>query len=92
MNAKVDCLHCGQCCLSIACQVAQVFFKIDEDTLCPALEQENGYYFCGLIRNPRKYVDALVGQEEWKAGYLSLMFGQWLGIGYGCDSEKRLKV
>ena len=87
MKALVDCNHCGECCLSITCQVAQVFFKIGEGTLCPALEQEDGLYFCGLIRNTKKYVKDLVGNEEWKPIYLSRMFGQWLGIGYGCDSE-----
>ena len=65
-----------------------MFFRIEETIFCPALEQESGLYYCGLIRNPSKYVNYLVGNEEWKALYLSQMFGQWLGIGYGCDSEK----
>ena len=88
MEVTQDCSHCGICCLSITCQVAQVFFKISEEALCPALEQETRLYYCGLIRNSHKYVDNLVGTEEWKAQYFSLMFGQWLGIGRGCDSEK----
>lgn len=82
-----SCTHCGQCCLSIACQLGQVLFKMKEVVLCPALEEDNGLYYCGLISNTSKYVNDLVGNEEWKALYLSQAFGRLLGIGYGCGYE-----
>ena len=87
-SMKQTCNHCGQCCLSISCQLSQVLFKVTEDTYCPALEIQDGYYYCGLIQNTAKYVSELVGQEEWKPSYLSQMFKNWLGVGLGCDSDK----
>ena len=62
----LSCCHCGLCCIEIPCQLAQVFFKIGENTQCPALEETDGLFYCGLIRNTTKYVSELVGGEDRK--------------------------
>lgn len=87
-KTKRSCNHCGQCCLAISCQISQILFYIGENDRCPAIEEQEGLYYCGLIQNTSKYVTELVGGEEWKAKFLKSEFSKMLGISYGCDSDK----
>jgi hypothetical protein len=84
MNLSSSCLGCGKCCKAIPCQIA--IWTIGYFVPCKALEFEDGRHWCGMIRNPSKYVD-LGPPAEWKDRFLGNEIKNLLGIGRGCDSD-----
>jgi hypothetical protein len=79
------CNGCGLCCLSEQCRVSIKEFGAQD--VCPALETEQGRYWCGLMIHPSKYgaggeLAQHVG-EECAAGF----WRSYIGAGKGCDSE-----
>ncbi len=80
------CNHCGQCCLAITCALGQAIFLVKEDAICPAIETDNGLYYCGLVCNTAQYTTSLVGKELWKITFLSDLFIKLIGIGVGCTN------
>lgn len=90
------CNGCGVCCIAEQCSVSVELFA--EKDRCPALEWEQGRYWCGLMRTPGKYGANLpnfdflaeetglrggVSLEEINAGYYRTLIGQ----GRGCDAD-----
>ncbi len=86
---KVECKHCGECCLTMTCALGQAIFLIKEEDVCPAIETENGLYYCGLISNTKTYVSKLVGVEQWKVDFMRDLFVKLVGIGVGCTNGER---
>ncbi len=88
------CYHCGQCCLSgVPCTFGQILFDITEKnpTVCPACEYENELYWCGLIKNPVKWLVPLVGNIEWKCEAMADIARIYIGIGDGCCTSPSKK-
>ena len=75
------CNGCGACCLAERCPLSVAAFGEDE-SLCPAIEQEGLAFRCGLIVHPEQYLD--LGNV---GGYEGDVFAQLLGVGRGCDSQ-----
>ena len=86
---KNPCNHCGECCLTITCALGQAIFLVKEGDVCPAIETENGLYYCGLISNTVNYVSNLVGTEQWKVDFMRELFVKLIGIGEGCTNGER---
>lgn len=68
------CNGCGLCCKLEVCRIGKMVFGEAQAAPCPALEKEDGRYWCGIVR------------AEEKAG-LPKMAADALGVGKGCDSE-----
>lgn len=82
------CNGCGLCCLSIPCPIARDLIGAFEAP-CPALEIDEGRYWCGIIRNPSKHIYGL-GQKPWSDQTIREMLlssGMW---GCGCDSSDQV--
>ncbi len=82
-----DCSHCGRCCLSgIPCLFGQILFDIADinPQVCPAVEHNTNGYWCGLIRNPVKWLSPMVGDVKWKCEAMSDIASIYIGIGDGC--------
>jgi hypothetical protein len=58
------CNGCGLCCAKELCMAADEIFGDDCAAPCPALEYENGRAWCGIVRNPRRYIKALLSHEN----------------------------
>ena len=89
-----NCEHCGQCCLSgIPCTFGSILFDItaDNPTLCPACTLEDKLYWCGLIKNPKKWFSPLVGNIEWKCNAMADIASIYIGIGDGCGMNPSKK-
>ena len=48
------CNGCGLCCLIEPCPISLEIFK-GHSQVCPALEFDEGRYWCGLMRHPEQY-------------------------------------
>lgn len=86
MKSK-KCIHCGKCCLSgVPCAFGQILFNITPDNpmACPACEKIDGLYWCGIIKNPQKYLSSLVGDVDWKIELMVDIAKIYIGIGMGC--------
>ena len=86
---QTPCIQCGVCCLTITCALGQAIFLIHEDDVCPAIEIENGLYYCGLIANTKEYIERLVGSEQWKLKFICGLFIKLIGIGEGCTNGEK---
>lgn len=79
------CNGCGDCCKQEACELSVKYLN-STVAPCIALEHEDGRYWCGLVRNPAKYL----GLQEWAQDYavihLSPHFAYALRLGAGCDA------
>lgn len=86
------CNGCGACCLMVPCALATTYLGVTINDACPALEFEESRYWCGLVRNPAKYLK--VGPEAWKEQemrvQLSPIFAGMLRLGGGCDAQDGL--
>ncbi len=95
------CNQCGLCCALTLCDAASVIFggvknmaelevlmamKKELPGPCPALEYENGRAWCGIIRNPEKYIKPKAGVVPDFDGIKSGMI-RALGIGQGCSMK-----
>lgn len=90
------CNGCGYCCSEEPCRLAQEFLHCTKGP-CIALEQVDGKYSCGLVRNPLGYLykaanpasdfsplsEAPLSEEGHQ---LSIEIATALGLGQGCDS------
>jgi len=83
--ANNSCRQCGTCCKEETCQISVDGFG-GYISPCPALEYEEGLFYCGLITRPSKYIDLGV-PAKWKDRMVSGLFCLTLGIGEGCDSD-----
>ncbi len=82
-----SCIHCGRCCASgNPCSFGRILFDITENNLqsCPALEETDGLYWCGIIKNPSIYLVGMVGNVKWKLEAMAELVSIWVGIGDGC--------
>jgi hypothetical protein len=77
------CNGCGFCCAAETCDLARTFMGAYEAP-CPAMEFEEGRFWCGLVRTPHKYID---GISPWADDYIRSSFTLLLGVGRGCDAE-----
>jgi len=80
------CIHCGECCLAVTCALGQTLFLIGDDDVCPAIEEEAGLYYCGLVTDTAKFVSGLVGTDQWKVDLFHKAFIKLIGIGVGCTN------
>ena len=79
------CNGCGLCCLMVPCPVADHFLNVSTGS-CPALEFEDGRYWCGILRNAHKHIPGM-SEKPWADEYFREMLmetGGWQGV---CDSE-----
>jgi hypothetical protein len=80
------CNGCGDCCKEEACDLSIDYLK-SKVAPCVALEHQDGRYWCGLVRNPAKYL----GLQEWAKDFavieFSPKFAYMLRIGAGCDAD-----
>jgi hypothetical protein len=77
------CNGCGLCCLSEQCRASIEHFGVQ--SVCPALEQSQGRYWCGLMIRPSHYgAGENLAQfgEDIAAGF----WRNYIGGGAGCDS------
>lgn len=79
------CNGCGQCCKEQACDLSIDFLK-SKVAPCVALEHEDGRYWCGLVRNPAKYLGLQEWAQKWATIELSPKFAGMLRLGAGCDA------
>jgi hypothetical protein len=80
------CNGCGLCCQLEACHLSVQFLN-STTAPCVALEHEDGRYWCGLVRNPAKYLRLPAWASETALAELSPKFAAMLWLGSGCDSE-----
>ena len=81
------CNGCGACCLAETCAIGTDLLGYASP--CPALETDDGRYWCGLVRHPSKYLASHFPEADRRAldEFLGGMIEQALGIGRGCDSD-----
>ena len=79
------CNGCGVCCKAIPCILARDLIFAVEDP-CPALEFEDGRYWCGLFRNAHKYVPGL-RHKPWADGPIRDAMTATGAFNVGCDSD-----
>ena len=79
------CNGCGQCCKDEACSLS-VKYLHSEVAPCIALEHQDGRYWCGLVRDPAKYLGLKEWAQEWAVIELSPHFAYALRLGAGCDA------
>lgn len=78
------CNGCGVCCKAIPCSVASYLLGVHGWGRCPALEYEDGRYWCGLLRRPSYYMGS--PEKSWAdPAIIEMLFATkgWIGI---CDS------
>lgn len=85
------CTRCGGCCRTFPCSVGATF--LGDHRPCKALEMQGKQYACGMVLHASRYID-LGGNTGWKDELLREVFGDLLGIGWGCcrDPETDLIV
>jgi hypothetical protein len=79
------CNGCGFCCKEEACDLSREYLK-SAAAPCVALEHQDGRYWCGLVRNPAKYLGLQEWAVEFAQGELSPKFAYALRLGAGCDA------
>ena len=79
------CNGCGMCCLAVPCVLAEEFIGAKEGP-CPALEWDDGRYWCGLLRNAHKHIPGLEG-KPWADDHIRELVLQTKAFGVGCDSS-----
>jgi hypothetical protein len=75
------CNGCGFCCAAETCKVARSLLNAYEAP-CPAMEFDAGRFWCGLVRDPAKYL----GAPAWGNDLLRPTVERVLGVGRGCDA------
>lgn len=79
------CNGCGLCCKAIPCPIAEQLLGVSEGS-CPALEWDDGRYWCGLIRNAHKHILSL-NKKPWVDPVLREMILSSGAFGKACDSS-----
>lgn len=82
------CNGCGYCCQTVACDLS-IEYLGSAVAPCIALEAEDGRFYCGLVRNPGKYLKLPDDGWRWDAAreHLSSQFAYALRLGAGCDAD-----
>lgn len=81
------CNGCGICCQLERCHFSVEILGAGPGP-CPALEDQNGRAWCGLLRQPTKYMgDAPFVTSGTSVGRFQVAFASALAIGRGCDSD-----
>lgn len=80
------CNGCGVCCKAIPCVLARDMIHAVEGP-CPALEWDDGRYWCGLLKNAQKHVPGL-REKPWADPVIREMILQTGAFGAGCDSSE----
>lgn len=80
------CNGCGLCCLIEPCILAIEFLEAPAAARCPALEWEEGRFWCGLLRTPHRYIDGLQG-KPWADEFLRETIMASGAFDVGCDSD-----
>lgn len=78
------CNGCGLCCIAVPCVLARDFCGAFEGP-CPALELDDGRYWCGLLRSPHKYIPGLEG-KPWADEFIRSSIMASGAFNVGCDS------
>ena len=81
-----SCNGCGHCCKTQACEMSLSLLKSNKAP-CIALEEEGGRYWCGLIRNPQKYMEIPQGLAK---SIISAFVTMRVHIGDGCDDNSEM--
>jgi hypothetical protein len=79
------CNGCGQCCKNELCPLGAAIFRQVRGP-CPALEDADGAYSCGLVLRPAHYMPVrafIAGAAKLRAAALLL-----IGAGHGCDAQR----
>ncbi len=82
------CIRCGSCCQSEICPQGVIFLSTATPP-CPALEERNGEYGCGLILNTPEYVYPGSGLSEKLYEKIRKYLLEEFEFGVGCDSKLR---
>ena len=80
------CNGCGVCCIATPCLLATDMIGATEGR-CPALEWEDGRFWCGLLRNAHKYLPGLE-EKPWVDDHLRELILSSGAFGVGCDSDE----
>ena len=86
-NFGEACNGCGVCCIAVPCSLARDFVGAFEGP-CPALEHEDGRYWCGLVRNPHKHMIG-IKDKPWGDEVIRDILMASGAFGIGCDSVLR---
>lgn len=78
------CNGCGVCCKAIPCVLARDLIAAVEGP-CPALEWEDGRYWCGLLRAPHRHIYGLEA-KPWADPVIRALILESGAFGVGCDS------
>ena len=57
----------------------------DNPTACPACVKIENKYWCGIIKDPVKWLSQMVGNVEWKCEAMAEIAMICMGIGEGCS-------
>lgn len=76
------CNGCGICCAEMTCRLARDFLGF-RSAPCPALEFDDGRFWCGLVRRPHYYLGTFPEGDF----LLQPSFAFLLGFGVGCDAN-----
>jgi hypothetical protein len=80
------CNGCGKCCMDQVCPLGRHFFGFpDWNGPCPALEERDGKYQCGLVVNISHWAPFMVARHG--AAQLADGAAALIGAGFGCDAK-----
>ena len=77
------CNGCGFCCQREACHLSKQYLN-STAAPCVALEYRDGRSWCGLVREPSKYMGL---ERDWADAHISSLLAHALGLGMGCDAD-----
>ena len=89
---RAPCNGCGFCCRMVRCYYAVELIG-HGPAPCPALEYEGGRAWCGLLRDPMKWIATERLEGPWPSevilvvAELQTRLAAGLAVGSGCDSE-----
>lgn len=79
------CTNCGACCKLAICEIGAATLGLGLQEIdfgpCPALTQVGDKFFCGMIREPKKWA----WQKQNSKDDLAAAFKLLIGSGAGCD-------
>lgn len=76
------CNACGICCETMLCPMGRAVFQRREGP-CPAMEQEDHKFLCGLAAHPARYVPEKTEKHGEQA--MARAAARLIGSGHGCD-------
>ena len=76
------CNGCGYCCAASPCDIARDMIGVTEGP-CPAMQFEDGRFWCGMVRTPSAYIGGPAFADE----IIGRMVATALGVNRGCDAD-----